>query len=1249
MVRKELVVEEVQKIMYTLPRIRNMAIVAHVDHGKCVSGDSRLTLADGDVVEARELFERAREGCTVVRENSNEIVYDVSQKNIRVFSLNKITGRIEAKPVSHAWKLKGGKLLKVSLRNGFSISTTPEHKYIVFERMSFVEKTASELEHGDRIVCARELEVSPSLDLKEEIIRKISSKPFYVRLKPAFARELGEKIPARGFEKMRGELGLHRAALKANIKEGRFLVSDALKLCCIFSIPVRVLYDNVETLFYRRGGRRSKNSKEMRLPTDFRQFFYLAGLLVGDGSEDKLVVGKPELGRVFAEICESLGIKPFYRDYSYRTPEISAGCQTLVELLNSLFDYPLKKKSHNVRVSSFVSRAPKELSAAFMRGYFDCDGGVERSRGAISITSASERMIRDLQLLLLRFGCLSSADKNTLYISGEAAKNFVEHIGFGVKEKMEKALALSEKAVGSSSLDIIPLDKQKMTLLRGSVPMNRISNHYYQYESGMTNPTLKSFDSLVGALEERGAEVAELKRISSGELAFLEVKSIEEARGEVVFDFSVPDNHNFVSEGMVIHNTTLTDSLVARAGLISKELAGQQRMLDFDEQEQARGITIKAAYISLGFNYEGTDYLINLIDTPGHVDFGGHVTRAMRAVDGIVLVMDSVEGIMPQTETVLRQSLKEKAKPVLFINKIDRLINELKLGPQEMQDRLIKLITGVNKLIDQYASPDVKEQWKLSVEKGNVAFGSAFNKWAISFPFMKKSGLTFKDIYNYCQKGEHKTLTEKMPIDEVILEMAVKHLPNPEDAQKYRVPVIWKGDITSDTGKMMTACDRSGKVNMVIFGVAVDEHAGEVGIGRVFSGTVKKGTELFLASKQKSEKVQQVSVYMGPDRVLVEEVPAGNIAGIIGLHDLYVGETASEGEIEPFEQIKHYSEPVVTKSIEAKNTKDLVKLVEVLRQIAKEDPTIKIEINQETGEHLISGMGELHLEIIEYKIKNEKKVDIETSRPIVVYKETIAVGAGPVEGKSPNKHSKFKVIVEPLEEGVKKAIFDGEIPEGKPKGKTLVETLVKAGLPREEAKNLKDIKNCCLFLDVTKGIQYMDEVMELLIEGFEDAVSSGPLAREKMTGIKVKVTDATIHEDPVHRGPAQIIPAIRRPIYAASLIAGVMLLEPKQKLLVQAPQNYLPAIINQIQGRRGQVLEIQQEGEVTTVTGKVPVAEMFGFSNDMRSATQGRAIWYTEYAGYEKLSKDLQAQIVPQIRERKGEPKEPPTPEFFMD
>jgi len=727
------------------------------------------------------------------------------------------------------------------------------------------------------------------------------------------------------------------------------------------------------------------------------------------------------------------------------------------------------------------------------------------------------------------------------------------------------------------------------------------------------------------------------------------------ARKEVVVEHVTKlmgNRANIRNMGIVAHvdhgKTTLSDTLVARAGLISEELAGEQRMLDYDEQEQARGITIKAANISISFNYSGQDYLINLIDTPGHVDFGGHVTRAMRAVDGVILVVDCVEGVMPQTETVLRQALKEKVKPVLFINKIDRMINELKLDSKGMQTRFLKIITGINKLIQENAPAEFKDVWQVDVAKGTVAFGTAFNKWAVSMPIMKKTGITFNDIYNACAQGEHKDLRLKAPLGDVILEMVITHLPNPMEAQKYRIPVIWHGDLESDVGKAMTSCDATGKACFMVTAIQMDPHAGEVAVGRIYSGTLRKGMELYQAAQYKTAKLQQVAVYMGPDRVIIDEVPAGNIVALVGLPDVFAGETVSEGEISPFEKIKHHSEPVVTKSIEAKNPRDLVKLIEVLQSLGKEDPTFRIEINHETGEHLISGMGELHLEIMEYKVTKERGVEIVTSPPIVVYHETI-FGKGPeLEGKSPNKHNKFDLVVEPLEESVLKALIEGTVSETA-KGKELQEQLIEAGLPRDEAKNVMKIYNNNLFVDMSKGVQGLQDIRELLIDAFTQVMKAGPMAKEKCTGVKVKLTDATIHVDPAHRGPAQIIPAIRRPIYAGMLQAQPTLLEPKQKLLVSAPSQYMSSIINQIQGRRGQIESIDQEGDNVTVHAKVPVADMFGFASDIRGASQGRAIWYTEYAGYEKVPSNLQSTIVMQIRRRKGEPENPPTPKDFLD
>ncbi|AEH24968.1 elongation factor EF-2 [Pyrococcus yayanosii] len=690
--------------------------------------------------------------------------------------------------------------------------------------------------------------------------------------------------------------------------------------------------------------------------------------------------------------------------------------------------------------------------------------------------------------------------------------------------------------------------------------------------------------------------------------------------------------------------TTLSDNLLAGAGMISEELAGKQLVLDFDEQEQARGITINAANVSMVHNYEGKDYLINLIDTPGHVDFGGDVTRAMRAIDGAIIVVDAVEGVMPQTETVLRQALREYVKPVLFINKVDRLIRELKLTPQQMMERFAKIITDINRLIQRYAPEEYKKKWMVRVEDGSVAFGSAYYNWALSVPFMKRTGVTFNEIIDLTLKGDNKALRQKAPLHVVVLDMVVRHLPSPIEAQKYRIPHLWQGDINSEIGQAMLNCDPKGKMVMVVTKIIIDKHAGEVATGRVWSGTVRTGQEVYLITGKRKARIQQVGIYMGPERINMEAVPAGNIVAVTGLRDAMAGETVSEEPIEPFEALHYVSEPVVTVAIEAKNVKDLPRLIEALRQLAKEDPTLHVKIDEETGQHLLSGMGELHLEVKLHKLKRDWGIDIEVSEPIVVYRESITKASPMVEGKSPNKHNRFYIVVEPMPDEIYNAIKEGIIPEGRIKNpKETAKKLAELGMDYDIARGIVDIYNGNMFLDNTKGIQYLNEVMDLLIDGFHQAMDEGPLAKEPVMKVIVRLIDAQVHEDNVHRGPAQIYPAIRTAIHCAMMKAGPVLYEPYQKVIINIPYEYMGAVSREISQRRGQLVDMRQEGEVMTIIAEAPVAEMFGFAGAIRSATSGRALWSTEHAGFKKVPNELAINIIRQIRQRKGLNPEPPT------
>jgi len=698
--------------------------------------------------------------------------------------------------------------------------------------------------------------------------------------------------------------------------------------------------------------------------------------------------------------------------------------------------------------------------------------------------------------------------------------------------------------------------------------------------------------------------------------------------------------------------TTLSDNLLAGCGMMSEDLAGKQLVLDYDEQEQDRGITINTASASMVHEFGGKEYLINLLDTPGHVDFGGDVTRAMRAVDGCIVLVCAVEGAMPQTETVVRQALREKVKPILFINKVDRLINELRVTPEEMQQRFIKIIAKFNELIDKVVPEEFKGKWNVKVEDGSVAFGSAYYNWAISTPYMKKTGLSFKDIYEFCKNEDQKTLAKKSPIHEVLLDMVISHLPSPKEAQKYRIPHIWRGEQDSDLGKSMIETREKGPLALMITKIIMDPHAGEVAVGRMYSGKIERGQELYVAGMPKVNRVQQVNLMVGADKIPVEYVSAGNIVAATGIRDAIAGSTVTDDpEAEPFERIVHVSEPVVTVAVEAKNMKDLPKLIEVLRTVSKADPSIHIDINQETGENLMSGMGELHLEITEYRIINEYGVEIVTSEPIVVYRESAAKkSVQKFEGKSPNKHNRFYIEVEPLPENIVKALYNNEIPQNIKKHKNeVVKQLQEVGMSKEVAKGVFGIQGLNIIADVTKGIQYLFETRELIKEAFEEVMKSGPTANEPCQGLMVRLVDAKLHEDAIHRGPAQVIPAVRNAIYGSITISEPVILEPMQKVFISTPQGLMGDASRELNQRRAVVRDMQTEKDMVNIDAKAPVAEMFGFASAIRSATGGRVLWNTENIGFEPLPRQLQPDIVKQIRERKGLKPEPFPASYYMD
>ena len=712
--------------------------------------------------------------------------------------------------------------------------------------------------------------------------------------------------------------------------------------------------------------------------------------------------------------------------------------------------------------------------------------------------------------------------------------------------------------------------------------------------------------------------------------------------------------------GIIAHidhgKTTMTDSLLAEAGLLSPKIAGEARALDYLEEEQKRGITIKTANISLLHEMGDKSYVINLIDTPGHVDFTGKVTRALRAIDGAVVVVDAVEEVMVQTETVTKQALAERVKPVLFINKIDRLIRELKLSSDEVQKKLLRIIRDFNNLIEIYGEPEFKNEWKVDAAKGTVAFGSALHKWGFTLEMAERKGIKFSDIVETYKKEQWQGLPENLPIHTAILDMVVKHHPNPIEAQKYRIPKIWKSDIDSEIGQAMLHCRDDGPTVMCITLAQLDPHAGLVATGRLFSGEVKEGDQIYLIGARKDYRIQQVSMYMGAFREVVSRIGAGNISALLGLDLARAGETLVDvthrDAMMPFERIKYVSEPVVTIAIEPKHPRELPRLVDAMHRLAIEDPNLVTTINKETGEYLLSGMGELHLEIACKFLKDFTggTLEIITSKPIVVYRESVAGQGVLAMAKSPNKHNKFWIQVEPLEEKVIEMIEKGDISEIMNRKQMGAILHKEAGWPADEARKvlaLEDHKN--MIIDATKGIQYLREVRDTIVSGFRWGAESGPLAGEPMRGVKVRLLDAQLHEDPVHRGPAQIMPATRRAFYGSFLTAEPVVLEPIYKIGVTVSARWVGDVSSIITRKRGRITSSEQKGPLTMINGYVPVAETFGLAAELRSASSGHAFWQTQFDHWEKAPVNIAQTVIEEIRKRRGLPREIPKPSRFID
>ncbi|MCW4017286.1 MAG: GTP-binding protein [Candidatus Bathyarchaeota archaeon] len=675
--------------------------------------------------------------------------------------------------------------------------------------------------------------------------------------------------------------------------------------------------------------------------------------------------------------------------------------------------------------------------------------------------------------------------------------------------------------------------------------------------------------------------------------------------------------------GIVAHidhgKTTLADALLAGVGLLSPQMAGTARVLDYLEDEQRRKITIKTANISLLYKAQGNPYIINLVDTPGHVDFTGKVTRALRAIDGVVVVVDAVEEIMAQTEIVTRQALAERVRPVLFINKVDRLITELQLGEAQIEEKLNRIIGGFNDLIELYGEKPFSAQWKVDPAEGSVAFGSALHGWGFTLETAKRKGTKFGDIINAYKKGASQRLGREMPVYDAVFDMAVRNLPNPKQAQSYRVDRIWSGLRQSEVGESIADCNDDKLAVMCVTHVQPDVEGGSVVTSRLFSGTIKEGDLLHCVNALRETVVNKVYVYMGALKEAVGQVSAGNIAVLAVSEILRAGETLVDAEhkagVVPFEGINYVSEPVVTVAVEPKNPKDIFDLLKSLHKLVTEDPNLAVTVDKETGEYLLSVMGELHLEVALSQLKGiSGGLEVTVSAPRIVYRESATKKGAVASASSSNRQNRFTVQVEPDEEAQASQLQVEE-----------------AGsvLSIDEHRNVLVNRN----VEKEEGLQ---EVLEAVIGGFEFACGAGPLCAEPMRHVKVNLLDFELSKTQEQRSSTEVMHAVGKAIFGAFLTAKPVLQEPIYKTVITAPTDLAGECSRILETRRGKISAFEQKGLLTVITGYIPVSETFGLSKELRSATSGRAFWQNMLDKWQQVPQKLAPKVIAQVRRRKG-------------
>jgi elongation factor G len=696
--------------------------------------------------------------------------------------------------------------------------------------------------------------------------------------------------------------------------------------------------------------------------------------------------------------------------------------------------------------------------------------------------------------------------------------------------------------------------------------------------------------------------------------------------------------------------TTVSERVLYYTGKIHKmgEVHEGTAVMDFDEEEQKRGITINSAATTCPWDRNGERYTINLIDTPGHVDFTAEVERSLRVLDGAVAVFDGKEGVEAQSETVWRQATKYNVPRVCFVNKMDKLgadfdfsfnsiierlgapavAVQIPIGQSNTFQGIIDLIRGV---AIYYNLKDDKDKGKTMIEKPIPADEEErYQKWRhtleekaaelddhLTEKYLNGEPLTEQEIRTALRKG---TIAFKChPVFcgsalkyvgvQRLLDGVIDYLPSPMDITTF------KGHDVKDPEKII---ERHSNPDEPFCGLAfkiVNDQHGDLTYVRVYSGKLEKGSRVLNSTRNKRENISRMFQMHAADRNPIDVAEAGDIVACIGIKEALTGDTLCDQDHPIILEKPTFPDPVISMSIEPKTAADKQKLGEALTTLKREDPTFQANYDEETGQTIIAGMGELHLEILRMRLTRDHKVEVLVGKPKVAYKETITGMATDIRGKhvkqsgGRGQYGDCIINIEP---------FDGTGPDGKPLA------------PEDLKKVAWNADEKVAFENKIFGGSIPKEFIPSVEYGVRMACKTGVLANYPLINVKVSLTDGSYHQVDSSQVAFELAGQIA--LKAAATKAGLTLLEPVMKVVVTTPEDFVGNVTGDLNRRRGIIVNSEQRGNTRIVEAEVPLSEMFGYTTELRSMSQGRASSAMEPLKYAPVPTNVRNQILEELK-----------------